>query len=317
GSPVEMPWLDRVPAVLEGYLGGQAWGSAVADLLWGRTNPSGKLAETFPRRIEDTPGFLNFPGDGAKVEYREGVFVGYRYYDAAKVEPLFPFGHGMSYTEFKFGQLRIERSLYTEDEIVRVSVPISNAGSVAGGEVVQLYVSDLSASVTRPPKELKAFGKVFLEPGETSIVAWELDRRAFAFWSVEERRWLVETGRFELAVGSSSRDLRSSSHIEMRSTKPLRGRYDQSTALGTLVDHPEAGAIASALLEKLIPVFGSYEPGTAAEKMMAFFARGMPLRNVVRMTGGELLSVEACEKLCTILNRGATAEEIASLFPSW
>jgi len=288
GSPVEMPWLERVPAVLEGYLGGQGWGAAVVNLLFGKANPSGKLAESFPIRLEDTASFLNFPGDGTKVEYREGIYVGYRHHDAAHIAPLFPFGHGLSYTEFAYGPLTVDKSALAENQLVTAKVTVTNSGKTAGSEVVQLYVRDLEASVLRPVRELKGFAKVFLAPGETQTVEFTLDRRAFAFWSVDEGRWVVETGEFELSVGSSSRDLRATAVVHIKSTKLPKRTFDANTTLGSLVDHPVGGLVVTAVLAQFSKAFGTYEPGSATALMMQNMINEMPLRNLVRMSGGRL-----------------------------
>jgi len=286
GSPVEMPWLDRVPAVLEGYLGGQGWGAAVVNLLFGKANPSGKLAESFPHRLEDTACFLNFPGDGKRVEYREGIFVGYRHHDAARIAPLFPFGHGLSYTEFSYGALTMERLAVSENQPVTATVAVTNSGKVSGAEVVQLYITDLVASVLRPVRELKGFAKVFLAPGETQTVEFTLESRAFAFWSVDEGRWVVETGDFEVAVGSSSRDLRSSAFIKVTSAQAPKRNFDANTTLGSLVDHPVGSIVVQAVLGQFSKAFGNYEPGSATALMMENMMNEMPLRNLVRMSNG-------------------------------
>jgi len=166
GSPIEMPWVDNVKAILEVYLGGQATGAATMDILSGAVNPSGKLAETFPLRLQDNPSYLNFPGDKDKVEYREGIFVGYRYYDKREMPVLFPFGHGLSYTNFRYSKLEVNRKKALDTDSITVSVKIKNTGKIAGKEIVQLYVAPKSNVVIRPPKELKGFKKVSLNPGE-------------------------------------------------------------------------------------------------------------------------------------------------------
>ncbi|WP_370621861.1 glycoside hydrolase family 3 C-terminal domain-containing protein [Bacillus sp. JCM 19034] len=159
GAPIEMPWLGNVKGLLEAYLGGQALGGAIADLLFGDANPCGKLAETFPEKLSDNPSYLYFPGDGDRVEYREGIFVGYRYYDTKGVKPLFPFGYGLSYTTFEYLDLRVSKSKFTDNESVTCTVQVKNTGSVAGKEIVQLYVKDNESQVSRPEKELKALPK--------------------------------------------------------------------------------------------------------------------------------------------------------------
>jgi beta-glucosidase len=286
GAPVEMPWINRVPAVLESYLGGQAWGGAVADLLFGAANPSGRLAETFPKRLEDTASFVNFPGDDRTVEYREGLFVGYRHHDAVRLEPLFPFGHGLSYTTFRYGPLKPAQNAIDDSQKLTVTVDVTNTGRVAGAEVVQLYVADKEASVLRPVRELKAFTKVFLEPGASKTVTLTLDSRALAYWSPEAGRWVVETGEFELSAGSSSRDLRSSAVVFVRSTKPLTPVFDQNSTVGSLARHPAGARFLDAVLEGLVAAFGSYPEGSAEQKMMRVMVLEFPLRNLVRMSGG-------------------------------
>lgn len=211
GSPVEMPWVDQVPAILEGYLGGQAGAGAVADILTGRVNPSGKLAETFPLRLEDTPA-QPYPGGPVTVEYRESLYVGYRYYDSARMDVLFPFGHGLSYTTFTYRDLALSHN----GSQVLVTLKVKNSGAVAGKETVQVYVRDLQATLFRPHKELKGFCKVDLQPGEEKEVSIPLGARAFAFFDPASQDWVIEPGDFEILAGASSRDIRLSAilHLE-------------------------------------------------------------------------------------------------------
>ncbi|MGQ9779565.1 MAG: fibronectin type III-like domain-contianing protein, partial [Bacillota bacterium] len=211
--PVTMPWIDSVPAVLQAFYPGQEGGRAIARILLGEVNPSGKLPVTFPRRLEDTPAFLDCLG-GLEVRYGEGIFVGYRYYDRRGVAPLFPFGHGLSYTTFAYDGLVAPRQAKI-GEPVRLSVRVTNTGPWAGKEVVQVYIRDEESSLPRPPKELKAFAKVALAPGESKTVEFTLDERAFAFYDPHRGRWTVEPGEFELLVGSSSRDIRTKATVEL------------------------------------------------------------------------------------------------------
>lgn len=204
GSPVSMPWIGDVNAVLEAYLAGEASGEAVVDILFGVTNPSGKLAETFPVAIKDTPCYDYFPGNRLTVEYREGLFVGYRYYDKVNMSVLFPFGHGLSYTTFGYSDLKVE----VGDKSAKIIFKLKNTGSVAGAEVAQVYVGMKSSKVFRAMKELKGFEKVFLAPGEEKEVTIELDERAFAYYCSGAHRWCVEPGDYVISVGSSSRDIR-------------------------------------------------------------------------------------------------------------
>ena len=210
GSTVQMStWDHRAAAILNCWLSGQASGGAVADLLTGAANPSGKLAETIPVRLEDNSSYLNFPGDPGVVRYGEGVFVGYRGYDKSVVDVSYPFGYGLSYTSFTIGGVTatVSGSVAGGDLSVAVSATVTNIGAVAGAEVVQVYVGDLESEVARPVRELKGFAKVVLEPGASTSVTVDLDERAFAYWSQRLGRWAVEAGEFEIAVGSSSRDI--------------------------------------------------------------------------------------------------------------
>jgi len=224
GAPVEMPWIDSVPAVLETCLGGQAWGGAAADVLLGRVNPSGKLAETFPLCLSDDPAESNFPGGPLTVEYRESIFVGYRYYATAGKEVLFPFGHGLSYTSFEYAGLETEVRSGDCDVPVRVSLTLRNTGSREGKEAVQIYIRKKKSLVIRPDRELKAFEKVTLKPGESKIVSLELDRRAFAFWDAGAKSWQVEEGEYEILAGASSADIRCRCSILLSSRDIMSDR---------------------------------------------------------------------------------------------
>ena len=204
GAPVSMPWIGSVGAVLEAYLAGEASGEAVVDILFGVTNPSGKLAETFPISIKDTPCYDNFPGNRLTVEYREGLFVGYRYYDKVDMSVLFPFGHGLSYTTFAYSDLVVVGG----DKTAKVKFKIKNTGKVRGGEVAQVYVGKNGSRIFRPIRELKGFEKVFLDPGESADIEVELDERAFSYYCVGAHKWCVEPGAYAISVGSSSRDIR-------------------------------------------------------------------------------------------------------------
>lgn len=213
GAPVTMPWVDEVRAIVLGYLSGMEGGNAVASILCGEVNPSGKLPVTFPKRLQDTPAFVNYPG-AREVWYGEGIFVGYRWYDARDIAPLFPFGHGLSYTTFEYSDLRASRATKI-GEPVSLSITIKNTGTVAGKEIVQVYVHDVQASLARPPQELKRFAKVALNPGEAQTLSFTLDERAFAFYDPTPARWVVEPGEFEILVGSSSRDIRQKTRIKL------------------------------------------------------------------------------------------------------
>jgi beta-glucosidase len=229
GSPVEMPWIDKVKAVLNMYLPGQAGGAAVVDLLFGAANPSGKLAETYPLRYEDTASARYFPGNRHNVEYRESIFVGYRYFDTARQEVLFPFGHGLSYTTFTYQDLTLSTSELTDHDTLQVSVTVTNTGSRAGEEIVQLYVHDVVSSVFKAEQELKGFQKVLLQPGESRTLVFSLSKRDFAHYDVTEADWVVESGAFDILIGASSRDIRLHETIVLQSS--FQGQHVQSEAL--------------------------------------------------------------------------------------
>jgi beta-glucosidase len=208
GSAVEMPWINKVSTVLQLWYAGQEQGNALADVLFGDVNPSGKLPTTFPVRLEDNPAHTNYPGENGKVRYGEGIFVGYRYYDKKKLAPLFPFGHGLSYTSFKYGRLKLGSKKISINETLTVKVDVTNTGRVAGREIVQLYVHDVKSTFARPEKELKAFQKVELKPKQTKTLTFTLDREAFWHFNDAKNKWDHEAGEFEILIGASSRDIR-------------------------------------------------------------------------------------------------------------
>lgn len=242
GSAVAMPWIDEPKAVLEAGLGGQASGGAIADVLLGRVNPSGKLAETFARRLEDTPAYLNYPGEAGQVRYGEGLFVGYRYFDKKKVQPLFPFGYGLSYTSFAYSDLKISQFEITDEETLAVTVTVRNTGARAGKEIVQLYVHDVEASVVRPDKELKAFAKVVLEPGEAKEVHLTLEPRDFAFYDSVLQQWRVESGEFEILIGSSSAEIPLKGQVNVNAQPPIPV-FSKWQTLQQFFVHPKAAEV--------------------------------------------------------------------------
>jgi beta-glucosidase len=243
GSALEMPWAHGVKAILEAYLGGQAMAGALAEILFGDCNPSGKLAETFPQALRDTPCFINFPGDSKRVEYREGLFAGYRWYDKTGVKPLFPFGHGLSYTTFEYSGLRLDKAEMSDTEELRASVTVKNTGKRAGKETVQLYVRDVSASVIRPVKELKGFEKVCLEPGEEKQVCFTLGKRAFAFYDTDEKGWRVESGDFEILAGKSSAEILLRQTVHVTSSAAVKKCYTLDSTIADIKDEPAAAQL--------------------------------------------------------------------------
>ncbi len=206
GSPVTMPWANDVAAIVLAYYPGMDGAISLTNILCGEVNPSGKLTVTYPHALKDTPAFNNYPGQ-RNVVYGEGIFVGYRHYDYREVEPLFPFGHGLSYTTFEYSEWTMPE-VVKRGETVKMYVKVKNTGAVAGKEVAQLYVRDVQASVQRPVKELKGFAKVALQPGEEKTVAFELNERALAYYDPDRQAWVAEPGEFEVLIGSSSRDIR-------------------------------------------------------------------------------------------------------------
>lgn len=283
GSPVEMPWLSKTKAVLEGYLGGQAFGGAVADLLFGVVSPSGKLAETFPQKLSDNPSFLNFPGEGDRVEYKEGLFVGYRYYDKKEIEPLFPFGFGLSYTSYEYSNLLLNKRSVQDTETVEVTVTVKNIGTVAGKETVQLYVSDVESSVIRPLQELKGFTKIALQPGEAQEVTFTLDKRSFAYYDVKLGDWRVESGEFTVAVAASSRDVRLTAPLEVISTTKTAANYHRNTTVGDLLANP----LTADKAKHYSSIFGLESAMEDNPEMFLAMMKYMPLRALVNFGQGK------------------------------
>jgi beta-glucosidase len=215
-----MPWIDKAQTVLQLWYNSQEQGNALADILFGDVNPSGKLPTTFPVRLKDNPAYINYPGENGKVNYGEGIFVGYRYYDKKDLTPLFPFGHGLSYTNFKYSNLRLSARSIVPSDMLKVKVDVTNTGKVTGKEIVQVYVRDVNSSFARPEKELKAFAKVELKPGQKKTVTFTLDREAFWFFDVLKNKWNTESGEFEILVGASSRDIREKRSIMLKPEPP-------------------------------------------------------------------------------------------------
>jgi beta-glucosidase len=211
GAPVDVSWAEDVPAVLLGWFAGQAWGAALADVVTGASEPGGRMPTTWPRRLEDTPAFTSYPGDEGHVRYGEGVFVGYRWYEARKLAPAIPFGHGLAYTTFNRELVAVD----VDGRSVDVRVLVTNTGDRTGSDVVQCYVHDEAASVQRPEQELRAFAKVRLAPGESEELVLHLDERALAFWSVAQAAWVVEPGWFDLRLGASSVDIWATASVEL------------------------------------------------------------------------------------------------------
>ncbi len=213
GVPVTMPWVNNVSSIVEAFYPGMEGGTATSNILFGKVNPSGKLTVTFPKKYEDNPTYLNYPGERV-VRYEEGLYVGYRYYDKKGVVPLFPFGHGLSYTNFEYSNLKIKKNKNEYD--YSVSVDVQNTGKYEGKEIIQLYVNDLKSTLHRPEKELKGFEKVLLQPNETKTISLKLNKRSFAFYDTFKKNWIVEAGDFNILIANSSKNIKLNKIIEIK-----------------------------------------------------------------------------------------------------
>lgn len=286
GSPIPMDWLGSPAAVLQGWFCGQECGNAIADVLFGKVDASGRLPQTFPQRLEDNPTYINYPGDNGRVVYGEGIFVGYRYYDKKRVTPLFPFGYGLSYTSYDYSNLRLGATSPAAGESLDVAVDVTNTGARAGQEVVQLYVRDPIAKLVRPEKELKAFAKVDLQPGETKTVRFTLDRRALAYYDDAPRRWVAEAGEFQVLVGRSAGEIRLTASFTLAETSRFDGPGVKRVALSPesklkdLIADDEARAIVA----RFVPGFDTVA--------LASFTKSFTLRQWLNMEKGGLAEPE-------------------------
>ena len=287
GSAIAMPWVNEVSAILETWLGGQAGAGAIADAVFGVVNPSGKLAETFPVRLEDSPAFLNFPGEDGQVIYGERMFVGYRYYDKLNIEPLFPFGHGLSYTEFGYSNLKLSSTDITDKDQLQVSLTVTNTGKVKGKEVIQLYVADKESSVQRPVKELKAFDKIELAPGESKEVSFTLSVRDFSYYSKVYDRWLAESGEFDILIGSSSRDIRLTGSLNLSNTEKLNYKMTKFSFFSEYWENPQLKPLLIEFMPKWIKAM-TPEGKSVEEAKIEDFLQQQPLIKFPYFTGGEV-----------------------------
>lgn len=251
GSPVEMPWADDVNAILESYLCGQAVGAAQVRLLFGLANPCGKLAETIPLKLQDNPSYLNFPGDEQTVEYKEGVFVGYRYYDTKAMDVRFPFGHGLSYTTFQYSDMQLSCDQLAAGDTLTVSLKVKNTGDMAGKEIVQLYVADQTKAANRPEKELKNFVKVYLEPGQEKTVTMTLDKRSFAWYNTQIHDWYAASGDYQILAAASSRDVRLSRTVRLVTDTNLPFHIHRNTTVAELLADPRTAPVIRSMMEDL------------------------------------------------------------------
>lgn len=251
GAPITMPWLDKVAAVLEMYLPGDGVGAATMDLLYGGANPSGKLPETFPQKLAHTPSWFNFPGENGITEYREGVFVGYRYYDAKEMDVLFPFGYGLSYTSFAYSNMTVDRSRMREGETLRVQLTVTNTGKLPGKEVVQLYVAPPAGMRRRPVRELKSFAKLELQPGERREITFQLNARDLAYYEPLFHDFYAPTGCYGIEVGASSRDIRLRKEVSFTAERPLPRMFTEYSTLADVVSDSKGAAVFGPILQRL------------------------------------------------------------------
>ena len=336
GSVVEMPWIDDVKALLNSGLGGEGGGTAVARLLLGEANPCGKITETYPLSFKENPTFGNYPGEPVTSEHRESVFIGYRYYDSANKDVLFPFGHGLSYTSFAYSDLTLSKKTMKDTGEVTVSFKVKNTGDVAGAEIAQLYVADKESTIFRPKQELKGFKKVFLAPGEEQEITLTLGKRAFAFFNVNKNDWQVESGKFDILVGASSRDIKLCGTITVKSDdttaipdyRESAPNYYENVAAITRADfeavygvlpadtrdpakpidiycclsdaeHTKWGGRICKIIRGAVSKLGSAENGDG--KMIAAMATQIPIRNFIAMSMG-VFTPDMADGLLRILN---------------
>ena len=350
GAPIRMPWIDRPKAIVEGYLAGQAGGGAIADILFGKTNPSGKLAETFALNQEDIASDAWFSGSGRQVQYREGIYVGYRYFDSANKSVLFPFGHGLSYTEFDYSNLFLSSALLSREDSLEVNLEVQNTGQVFGAETVQVYVSALDSQIYRPLSELKGFVKVHLVSGERQRVKVSIDVSSLAVFDTYAKQWAVESGYYLVRVGSSSRDIRLERTVQVQSDdqispeflESLRPQLDEgrllvndevfASMLGTKVPGQElsrpfhlnsslsevgqtmlGGLVKAQVVKAFKKQMGATSADPTVEKMFEEMANDMPLRSLVLFSRGKL-GFKSVRVLLALLNKrfGDAVKEVLS-----
>jgi len=295
GSAVAMPWKDDVKGIVEAWLGGQAVGGAIADVLTGKVNPSGKLSETFPMRLEDVSSYLTFPGRDGHALYGERIFTGYRYFDDKGITPLFPFGYGLSYTTFAYSNMKLSSNSIKDHDSLAVQVTVKNTGKRMGKEVVQLYVHDQVAAVKRPEKELKGFAKAALEPGESKNIHFKLGFRDFAYYDTEISDWKVDTGKFDIMVGGSSDKLLLQETVEVTSTNTKYPKLTRNSLLKDFRDNPRGKAIYDRIINQMVAgMMGGNSNAAndaAARKrvvdMLSGFVNEMPINRLVTMSNGQ------------------------------
>jgi beta-glucosidase len=290
GSPVEMPWAEDVKGILEAYLGGEAVGEAVTDVLFGAVNPSGRLAESIPLRLEDNPSYLFYRGEKDEVDYREGIFVGYRYYEKRKMPVRFPFGYGLSYTTYAYSNFKADRTQMNDTDSVRISLDITNTGAVAGKEVVQIYVIPPQKDVIRPDKELKAFDKIELQPGEKKTVEFTLEKRDFAYYNTETHDWTVDEGDYRIGACKSSAEICAVLPLHIHNMQYQRTVYTINSTFGDIYQNGTKSDVLKPLAEAAASVIGNpgegNDPGAVNSEMQKAMVECLPLRGVFSFGDG-------------------------------
>jgi beta-glucosidase len=290
GAPVVMSeWIDGTAAVLEAWMMGQAGGGAIADVLYGKVNPSGRLTETYPLKLVDTPAHINFPGGNGEVRYGEGIFIGYRYYDAKEIPVQFPFGYGMSYTTFTYKNPKVSSETFRDKDGLTVTVDVTNTGKVVGKEVVQVYVHDHKSGLVRPPKELKGFTKVELQPGETRTVFLALDFRAFAYYHPSFQQWITENGEFDILIGTSSADIRCIQTVTLESSLELPCLLNRESTLRDWMEDPHGNRVFAPIFQQMAAqIQTAFGGGEEAGMDTMGFLMEMPLPDVLHFQVGAL-----------------------------
>lgn len=308
GAPVEMPFADKAGAIVEAYLAGEGSGGAVCDVLFGKANPCGKLAETIPLKLADNPSYLNFPGEGDTVRYAEDIFVGYRYYDRKEMPVRFPFGHGLSYTTFEYSDIELSSADIHDTDTLNVSVTVKNTGKLEGKEIVQLYVSDRESSVIRPVKELKGFEKLSLKPGESKRVVFRLDKRSFAYFEPAINDWVVEYGAFDILVGASSADIRLNGTVYVTPTVEAPVHFTLNSNFGDIRRFPECKKILEDALKDTYYGIGFEAEDESMKNMAEAMTNDLPLRAIVSFTDSPLLTRELMQSIIDKCNAALEAE---------
>ncbi len=313
GSAVAMPWAQKPKAIIEAWLTGQGGSGAIADVLTGKVNPSGKLSETFAKRLEDTPAFIDFPAKNGVATYGEGLFVGYRHYDKRKIEPQFPFGFGLSYTTFEYKKMGTKSKVFFENDNLEVSVTVKNTGKVAGSEVVQLYVHQQNPTLIRPINELKQFEKVALAAGEEKTITFQLNRRDFAQYNDAAHDWLITTDQYDILAGSSSRNLPLQQTVSVKAAMTFFPKLTRNSTLQDFGNNPKGVAFYKEFEAKMMKGNPNEPKGTPAEEeakrkaglMMMTFMKQTPMRTIVSMM--DAMSSEKLDQILEEINKDTNA----------